>query len=126
VGARILRAVNLIEQAEGQGHAGSEMSRVVEDAQGTVLGPRLTRLVLSYLETALEPDWTAGKHQVSVETLAPGMVIAADLCTGRGVKLLPKNSTLTRVMIERIRSFQQLDPILDEIYVYDRPPAPVA
>jgi hypothetical protein len=47
-----------------------------------------------------------------------------DLCTGRGTKLLPKESALTRATIERIKSFHQVDPILDQIYVYKTVTAP--
>jgi hypothetical protein len=119
VGARVLRVVNLLEQAEAEGHVGGDLVHVVEEAQGTVIGPRLARLTIEYLQSALDPDWSSGKRQVTVDTLEAGMRIALDLCTGRGTKLLPKDSTLTAPMIERIRSFQQFDPILDEIYVYD-------
>jgi putative two-component system response regulator len=122
VGARILRLVNLVEEAEARGRHGSDLAATVDAAQGTALGPRLSRLALAYLETALDPGWMTGKRPLSVEALEPGMVIAADLCTGRGTKLLAKDSTLTRPVIDRILAFQRLDPILDEIYVYETPP----
>jgi response regulator RpfG family c-di-GMP phosphodiesterase len=119
VGARILRLVNLHEEADARGVRGGGLVDIVEAAQGTVLGPRLARLAIEYLETALEPGWATGKRQVSVDMLEPGMTIAVDLCTGRGTKLLAKDSTLTRGLIDRILSFQRLDPILDEVYVYE-------
>lgn len=125
VGARILRLVNLVEQAEAAGRSGAALIEIVDGAQGTVLGPRMSRLAIEYLESAHDPGWTTGKRQVSVDALEPGMTIALDLCTGRGTKLLPRESTLTRAVIDRIQSFQQSDPILDEIYVYDTPPAAV-
>jgi response regulator RpfG family c-di-GMP phosphodiesterase len=121
VGARILRLANLLESEEAQGLRGDALVRFVEGAQGTVLGPRMGRLAVEYVQSALDADWAAGKVRVSLDDLEPGMTIAVDLCTGRGTKLLPKDSALSRAMIERIKAFHQVDPILDEIYIHTVP-----
>jgi response regulator RpfG family c-di-GMP phosphodiesterase len=123
VGARILRLVNLLESEEVQGLRGDALVRFVEDAQGTVLGPRMGRLGVEYVQRALDADWAAGKVRVDLDELVPGMTIAVDLCTGRGTKLLPKDSVLTRATIGRIKTFHQVDPILDDIFVHSAPAA---
>jgi hypothetical protein len=47
------------------------------------------------------------------------MVIAHDLTTGNGTKLLSDKTKISVSTLERILAHHQYDPILNNIYVYD-------
>jgi len=123
--SRILRAVNLIEDAGTvPNRTTEEFVGLVCDAQGTILDPHVVQLIVEYMQINDNPSWLEGKYQVPVDQLKEGMVLAMDLCTGSGMKLLPKNSTLSQSNVRRILALHKFDPIINEIYVYENTPAP--
>jgi len=118
--SRILRAINLMELLTGGVDPdGEELIDHIRSAQGTLLDPHIVQLLAEYLQIRESPSWHEGKKQVSVEQLEKGMVLAIDLCTGSGMKLLPRNSALTESNIRRIMTLHETDPVINEIYVYE-------
>ena len=121
--SRILRATNLLEDATARADCTTaDLVGLVDRARGTILDPHIVQLLLEYLEVRENPSWNEGKEQVLVNDLGEGMVLAMDLCTGSGMKLLPKKSTLTQSNITRILALHKVDPIINEIYVYTTAP----
>ncbi|MDH3252225.1 MAG: response regulator [Ignavibacteria bacterium] len=120
--SRILRAINLVQSLTGSAElSADELVQRIRSTQGTLLDPHIVQLLVEYLQVSQSPSWHEGKKQVGVEQLEKGMVLAIDLCTGSGMKLLPRNSTLTESNIRRILTLHQTDPIINEIYVYEAP-----
>jgi cyclic di-GMP phosphodiesterase len=118
--SRILRAINLMEMLTGSAEFDTdELIHRIRSTQGTLLDPHIVQLLIEYLQVSQSPSWHEGKRQVGVEQLEKGMVLAIDLCTGSGMKLLPRNSTLTESNIRRILTLHLTDPIINEIYVYE-------
>ncbi len=119
--SRILRIVNAVqeERAEGRGTL-AEVLECLRRGRGTFFDPHLLVVSEEYLNVIERPSWAEGKRQVSVAQLEEGMVIAADLQTSSGIKLLPAESTLTRGMIDRIRARHQVDPIISWVYVLSK------
>ncbi|HMK39082.1 MAG TPA: hypothetical protein VK569_07050, partial [Bacteroidota bacterium] len=64
-----------------------------------------------------DPHWLEGKRQVLVQDLREGMVIANDLCTASGVKLVAAGTKLSSGHVERILAHNFSDPILHGLYV---------
>jgi len=64
-----------------------------------------------------DPHWLEGKRQVQVHEMQEGMVIANDLCTSSGVKLVAAGTRLSATQVERILAHNYSDPILHGIYV---------
>lgn len=118
--ARILRAINVVE-SECAVHPGNVESVVsaITRSKGTVLDPHIVQLITEYLQVVENPAWREGKRQVSIYDLKEGMVIAHDLTTGSGTKLLSDKSKISLSILERIFAHHQHDPILNTIYVYD-------
>jgi response regulator RpfG family c-di-GMP phosphodiesterase len=54
-----------------------------------------------------------GKYRVSVARLRPGMVLAEDLRTASGLKLVAGGATVTAHMLEVIRQRDTVDPVID-------------
>jgi hypothetical protein len=56
-----------------------------------------------------------------VSELGAGMVLAEDLCTSSGIKLLARGTTLTRGTLDIIVQRHQADPILAGAWVERSP-----
>jgi putative two-component system response regulator len=116
--SRILRAINLIERLSADPSVPPEaVTEGVRKAQGTILSPRVAQLAAEYLMLINDPNWLEGKHQVQVVEMREGMVIANDLCTASGVKLVAAGTKLSAGQVERILAHNYSDPILHGIYV---------
>lgn len=117
--ARILRAVNFIEEIPSATLSDTTaISEVLQKARNTILDPRVVQLLQEYLLLNFHPSWIQGKKQITVADLREGMVLAADLSTGSGKKLLPKDTRISQTILERILSQHHFDPIIGGIYVY--------
>ena len=117
--SRILRIFNAVQEKKAEGIGSTaEILEELRRGRGTLFDPHILVLVEEYLSVIEHPGWAEGKLQVSVAQLEEGMVIAADLQTSGGIKLLPAESTLTRSMIERIQARHKVDPIINRVYVY--------
>jgi response regulator RpfG family c-di-GMP phosphodiesterase len=118
--SRILRGVILLENLSADIAASTETAlEAIAKARGTILDPRVALLLSQYVEISHNPSWRDGKKQVDVRDLKEGMVIAIDLTTGSGVKLLPKETKITAANISRILAHHHHDPIVNDIYVHD-------
>jgi response regulator RpfG family c-di-GMP phosphodiesterase len=118
--SRILRAVNVVETESTRSNITLEqLTATLARLRGTVLDSHVVQLMIEYLEAIENPSWREGKRQVSVYDLKVGMVIAHDLTTGSGTKLLSEKSTISVSILERILAHHQFDPILNNVYVYD-------
>ncbi|MBI5474551.1 MAG: response regulator [Ignavibacteriae bacterium] len=118
--SRILRSINFIESETAARNPGVEtLIAAMNRSKATVLDPHIVQLMAEYLEVIENPTWREGKIQVSVYELKPGMIIAHDLTTGSGTKLLSNKAQISNSTLERILAHHQYDPILNNIYVYD-------
>ena len=115
--SRVLRAINLIEQLSAASLSPEEMEAHVRAAQGTLLSPRVAQLAAEYLAVIADPHWLEGKRQIQVEEMCEGMVIANDLCTASGVKLVAAGTQLSARQVERILAHNFSDPISHGIYI---------
>jgi putative two-component system response regulator len=116
--SRVLRAINFLEQeAAKSNRKGEALWETFHEGRGTVLDPQVTQLLEEYLKVVENPSWLEGKKQVNIYELKEGMVIASDLCTGSGKKLLSQNTRISGSTLERILSHHQVDPIINQIYV---------
>ncbi|MBI5463831.1 MAG: response regulator [Ignavibacteriales bacterium] len=120
--SRLLRVANFIEQVTSAGPM--TMEQILEQTihvRGTILDPRIVQLLDEYLRIIQNPSWMEHKKQISIYELTEGMTLANDLATGKGTKLLPKNTRLSRANIDRILAHNQFDPIINNVYVFDSP-----
>jgi response regulator RpfG family c-di-GMP phosphodiesterase len=116
---RILRAVNYLEHAtRGDVTSAETQFDHLSKAKGTSLDPHVAQLLREYLQVTREPSWLEGKEEISILDLREGMVIASDIFTGNGTKLLPRETKITLPFIERILAQHHFDPIINNIYVY--------
>lgn len=118
LGARILRVVNAMEQLPFDA-APFQIGEELERQRGIILDPFLVQSAVEYITTMSDPAWMQGKRQVAIGRIEEGMVTAADICTAKGIKLLPRDTKLTQSHITWIQTHHKQDPILSGIYVYE-------
>lgn len=117
--SRVIRAINILEQSVARGVTTNEgLIEELRKARGTLLDPRVAQLAEEYVRVVDNPSWLENKRQISIYELTEGMVIATDLCTGNGVKLLSKETKISSSIVDRIIAHHQVDPIVNLIYVY--------
>jgi response regulator RpfG family c-di-GMP phosphodiesterase len=120
LGARLLRAVNMLDQLIDQGMKNPEdLIVALAKHKGTILEPKFGQLIIEYMQTQIDPNWLQGKRQVSVYDLKQGMKLACDIHTGKGLKLIQKDTTITKTQIERILTHNEVDPIITTLYIYN-------
>ncbi len=117
--ARILRvAADFYRAVDSEARpAPATAIEAMRDHQGTWYDP----LALVHLESLVldrpREEWQATRTQVGVDQLHIGMVLAADLSTSSGVKLLAKGATINRNMLDVIQRRHLADPIIDGVWV---------
>ena len=95
-------------------HARPDMNRALEELQNHV-GTRYDPMVMVHLRAVLQgagDDDVRGKRVVlPVPELKAGMVLAEDLCTDSGLKLLSRNTRLTSETLEVILRRHAAEPL---------------
>ena len=118
--SRILRvAIDFlvaIEAPEVAGDPHDAFARIARHA-GTYYDPAVVAQLEATLGERPGEKWDSGKRQVSVEALEEGMVLADDLLTSSGVKLLTTGSAITKAMRNVIQRRHQIDPIVYGVWV---------
>lgn len=62
-------------------------------------------------------EWESTRFAVAVDQLQVGMVLAADVSTSGGVKLLARGATISESMLHVIQRRHAADPIIDAVWV---------
>lgn len=120
--ARILRVAIDFYQAldSGDGPLRRNPAEVL-DALSAHEGTWYDPLALRHLESVVldrpREEWHATRAQVAVDRLQVGMVLARDLCTSSGVKLLAGGTTISDSMLAVIQRRHLADPIVDGVWI---------
>ncbi|HWA16568.1 MAG TPA: hypothetical protein VG817_09045, partial [Gemmatimonadales bacterium] len=95
----------------------TDAMEVLKTRQGTWYDP----LAVVHLESVVldrpREEWESTRIPMAVDQLRVGMVLAADLSTSSGVKLLSRDTTVTRSMLDVINRRHLADPIIDGVWV---------
>jgi len=122
--SRVLRVAldfdRLVSGDAGPRRSPAEAVAELADHMGTRYDPLAIRHLESVVLDQPREEWEATRRQVGVDQLAVGMVLAADLCTSSGIKLLAKGTAISRSMLEVIERRNLADPILDGVWVARR------
>jgi response regulator RpfG family c-di-GMP phosphodiesterase len=113
--SRILRVLIDYATLDDEDAAGGLMPvrlSKIEQFAGTRYDPKVVAQLRIVLEHRADTPWAHAKRRVSLTSLAQGMVLAEDLCTSSGIKLLAKGSTITDATLGVILRRHSSDPIL--------------
>jgi hypothetical protein len=116
--SRILRVV--ADYVMAFEHASGRSPEDVVAALREHAGTRYDPMVLVHLESLVQRETTGGhpRHVVPVPALRAGMVLAEDLYTDSGLKLLSRGTTITAAVLETILRRHQMEPIVHGAAVF--------
>ena len=118
IGSRILRVIvdfeDLIEEFSGSVQKTLEF---MEKGIRSKYQPQIYQLLTEYTSEIPEKLMVDDKIKITIFDLKEGMVLAHDLYTSAGIKLLPKGANIKEYMIEKIISHNSRDPIVGGVYV---------
>ena len=108
-----------------------EALAVIERGRGRKFDPDVTEAFLKFASEIKDGDenqMTAHnrsampvKTQVDIRDIAPGMVLAKPLASGRGRLLVGQGTVLTAALIEKVLNFHKIDPITYPVEVVAQP-----
>jgi response regulator RpfG family c-di-GMP phosphodiesterase len=116
VGSRILRAINLFEELSKTGLSDEERVQNIHLASNKLLDPRVSFFFVDFL-VIRGRDFNSERRKVPIDQLLPGMIVAEDVYTCSGIKLLPKQIRLQQHMITVLAERNQFDAIPGGIYI---------
>lgn len=117
IGSKIIRAIVLLEELYKAGLSSDEVIRRIKGSLNKALDPFIADHLINYLE---EQDRTplTKKTRFNIDDLKTGMVLAEDVYSANGIKLLPKGVMLQEKMIKIIAERNSSDPIIGGVYVF--------
>ena len=116
IGARILRGINFHEELVEMGCTSQEVVDRTRLAMGKHLDPSVAAHLVNFLidnDDKLSRD----KEKITVDDMRVGMVIAEDVYSANGTKILPKNVQIKDWMLNIILERNLVDPIIGGIYI---------
>jgi response regulator RpfG family c-di-GMP phosphodiesterase len=117
-GARLLRLVRAYDDLEAAGHSPEEIVQLLR-ARASSFDPELLAALLSTMENPVHQYLAA----LTVSKLTTGIVLAEDVCTGAGIKLVSRGQETSISILERIRNFSRMPAGIQEpILVYTSTP----
>ncbi len=129
--ARLLAVCNQFDHLKEDGKSRPFVEKYFQNASGESFDPKMTAMMLDFIgsaaglndsgeEGAARGGVTVGgqrKVKVLPNELKPGMVLADNLMTGKGIFLLPQGQLLKETHIRSIQDIQRVDPIKGSIEV---------
>ncbi|MBF0551365.1 MAG: PilZ domain-containing protein [Deltaproteobacteria bacterium] len=125
LGSRILRIVSFFRESLDSPDinlSDVELLKEIEEKSSTWFDPELVAAFRAYLEEKANSFWKPEDIVVSLEDLAPGMILAQDLFGPTGNLLLQADNTLTARMVEKLKEMPHLGATGTGITVAKGPP----
>jgi response regulator RpfG family c-di-GMP phosphodiesterase len=85
--------------------------------RGTRYDPVVVQHLAAVISSCSELPLADTRYRVVIGELEGGMVLAEDLCSASGVKLLAGGSTITPQIVELLRKRDQTDPVIDAPWI---------
>jgi putative two-component system response regulator len=117
IGARILRCVNFQEELFAAGLSAENVIEQIRLSMNTVLDPVIATMLVDYL-IKNDKILSHNKEKISIEDLKTGMIIAEDIYSSFGAKILSKNIRIEDWMLNIIIERDIVDPIVGGVYVF--------
>lgn len=118
IGSRILRPiVDFEDMIDEQNGSVERTLSIMQKNFRTKYQPQILQLFSEYISDVPGSYIADDKVKITIFELKEGMVLAHDLYTSAGIKLLPKGANIKEYMIEKIISHNSRDPIVGGVYV---------
>ncbi|MCX8110304.1 MAG: response regulator [Syntrophorhabdaceae bacterium] len=117
IGARILRAIVLQEEMAMSGMSREEITEGLRHAINTKLDPFIASHAINYF-IENKADISFKQSSIPIDELKSGMVVAEDVFSLSGVKIMPKGMRLNDRIINFVKERNIVDPIVGGVYIY--------
>ncbi|MEF3168161.1 MAG: response regulator [Deltaproteobacteria bacterium] len=115
-GARIINVVSTYDNYLHQQNLDKEDAlKQLRALAGTVLDPEIVRV---FEDTLHSSPQVRGEKPVKLDDLRSGVQLSRDVVTASGRMLMAKDSVLTDAYITRLKNINEIDPIIDKLYIY--------
>ncbi|MCX8021431.1 MAG: response regulator [Syntrophorhabdaceae bacterium] len=117
VGAKILRAINYYQELLPEGLSSDEIIEQIRLASYKKLDPVVTSCIVDFIinQNSL---LSSNKTKIPLEELKEGMVIAEDVYSAKGIKIIPKNVKIKDWMLRTLMERDSVDPIIGGVYIF--------
>lgn len=106
---------NLVKRGKDKGSEGGAIYQI-KSGRGILFEPEMANAFLKFVVNRKQESGVVEK-EITLSQLQEGMVISRDISTGSGRLLVPKGAVLSNAIIDRLRNFHTLDPILENIVI---------
>jgi len=125
LGSRIIAVANGYDLASEMSQTPTSLSvvrgaghrHVLENVAG-LYDPRVVRAFERVVEKRRQEEADFAEQAITLEEVREGMILSRDLYTRSGLLLVPKDEPLRQSYIEKIRTYNQSDPVMGKVYVY--------
>jgi response regulator RpfG family c-di-GMP phosphodiesterase len=117
IGAKIIRAIVLQEELFKAGFSTDEVIDHMKESLNKALDPSVADHLINYLEER-DRNLLTNKIRLNVDELETGMILAEDVYSASGIKLLPRGVTIQEKMVKILTERNSADPIIGGIYVF--------
>jgi response regulator RpfG family c-di-GMP phosphodiesterase len=125
LGSRIIAVANGYDLASEMSQAPTSLSAVrgaghrhVLENVATLYDPRVVQAFERVVEKRRQEEADFEEQAITLQEVREGMILSRDLYTRSGLLLVPKDEPLRRSYIEKIRTYNQSDPVVGKVYVY--------
>ncbi len=116
--ARIIRAALDFEELRTlRNKTSKDAVEIIKRESQRLYDHRVVILLEQYLKSHDRELYNPDEIAVQLAELEDGMIIARDVYTNKGLKLIPQGASLTVKTIERLIAHNSTDPILGNVYV---------
>jgi HD-GYP domain-containing protein (c-di-GMP phosphodiesterase class II) len=116
-GARLLRILNDMLELQAEKKSRSEALNELSSRRG-LYDPQLLSLVRMAFGIAGERrDDTSQTALISINDLAPGMVLHTDILTKDGIMILSAGHHISQMVLEKIQNFKMIYGIKEPVYI---------
>jgi hypothetical protein len=107
----------LDEMVGGEPRVPQELVAEMAEHTGTRYDPVVVVHFRAVVGDTPDRDWSSTRVLVPVTELKAGMVLAEDLFTSSGIKLLRSGASISTAMLDAIQRRHHVDPILEGAWV---------
>jgi len=123
LGSRIIKAASQFDRMTYTAETPGEFYRAVatlKNATDTEFDAQVLRHIKKYVDTFADRRQGQRTEKVNILDLKEGMVLAGDLYTSTGIKLIPKGTKLSESSIKCILNYNKTDPLSEGISILVR------
>jgi putative two-component system response regulator len=117
LGARIIRCINFLEELYISGLSTEDAIEQIRLSMNKVLDSIVATHLVDYL-IKNDTNLSHNKEKIHIDDLKTGMVVAEDIFSSNGTKILTKDIRVEDWMLKIILERDIFDPVIGGVYVY--------